>query len=239
MAFKKISNEVWVNLTVGLGSAAIAVLLTLAIADACKQETPDNSEALRKELQTEQSKVAKIGNERDAALRSKDTLVLRNQAQADSIIALNDVIARQADSLVVVDKKLKDCEQGKRCPRKQAAQPAPQPKAKQPVQKQKVAQPAPKQQPAKPAQQVQPAQPAPQPQVVHPAPVAVPANGGNTVILQENAQNNGVIVVGNNNVVTQVVNAAAGQVAVNPADTVSIVHTATATRVWYTKVRCR
>ena len=233
MAFKKISNEVWVNLTVGLGSAAIAALLTLAIADACKRETPDNSEALRKELQTEQSKVAKISNERDAALRSKDTLVLRNQAQADSIIALNDVIARQADSLVVVNKKLKDCERGKRCPRNQVA---PQPKAKQPVQKQKVAQPAPKQQPAKPAQQVQPA---PQPQVVHPAPVAVPANGGNTVILQENAQNNGVIVVGNNNVVTQVVNAAAGQVAVNPADTVSIVHTATATRVWYTKVRCR
>ncbi|MDO5012593.1 MAG: hypothetical protein Q4E56_03730 [Pseudomonadota bacterium] len=59
--------------------------------------------------------------------------------------------------------------------------------------------------------------------------------GGNKVIVRDDAQNNGAIVVGNNNNVV-VVNNNAKQVA---ADTVKRVHTITATRIWYSKVKAK
>lgn len=58
--------------------------------------------------------------------------------------------------------------------------------------------------------------------------------GGNKVVVRDDAQNNGTIVVGNNNNV--VVNNNAKQVA---ADTVKRVHTITATRIWYSKVKAK
>lgn len=59
--------------------------------------------------------------------------------------------------------------------------------------------------------------------------------GGNKVVVRDDAQNNGTIVVGNNNNVV-VVNNNAKQVA---ADTVKRVHTITATRIWYSKVKAK
>ena len=59
--------------------------------------------------------------------------------------------------------------------------------------------------------------------------------GGNKVVVRDDAQNNGTIVVGNNNNVV-VVNNNAKEVA---ADTVKRVHTITATRIWYSKVKAK
>lgn len=112
------------------------------------------------------------------------------------------------DSLDYTAAKLNECEKGKRCVRAQT-----------PVKKK----PQPKKSPVK--------QPQKQPQKSN---ASAPCGGGK-VIVRDNAQNNGAIVVGNNNNVV-VVNNNAKQVA---ADTVKRVHTITATRIWYSKVKVK
>lgn len=116
------------------------------------------------------------------------------------------------DSLDYTAAKLNECEKGKRCVRAQT-----------PVKKK----PQPKKSPVK----QQPKQPQKQPQKSN---ASAPCGGGN-VIVRDNAHNNGTIVVGNNNNVV-VVNNNAKQVA---ADTVKRVHTITATRIWYSKVKVK
>lgn len=112
------------------------------------------------------------------------------------------------DSLDYTAAKLNECEKGKRCVRAQTpVKKKPQPK-KSPV----------KQQPKQPQK----------------SNASAPCGGGR-VIVRDNAQNNGTIVVGNNNNVV-VVNNNAKQVA---ADTVKRVHTITATRIWYSKVKVK
>ena len=113
------------------------------------------------------------------------------------------------DSLDYTAAKLNECEKGKRCVRAQT-----------PAKK--------KSQPKK--SQAQPQQKQQQQKKCAPAPC-----GGNKVVVRDDAQNNGTIVVGNNNNVV-VVNNNAKQVA---ADTVKRVHTITATRIWYSKVKVK
>lgn len=122
---------------------------------------------------------------------------------------LEDENAALRDSLDYTAAKLNECEKGKRCVRAQT-----------PVKK--------KQQPKK--SQAKPQQKQQQQKKCAPAPC-----GGNKVVVRDDAQNNGAIVVGNNNNVV-VVNNNAKQVA---ADTVKRVHTITATRIWYSKVKAK
>ena len=122
---------------------------------------------------------------------------------------LEDENAAVRDSLDYTAAKLNECEKGKRCVRAQT-----------PAKK--------KSQPKK--SQAQPQQKQQQQKKCAPAPC-----GGGKVIVRDNAQNNGTIVVGNNNNVG-VVNNNAKQVA---ADTVKRVHTITATRIWYSKVKAK
>lgn len=112
------------------------------------------------------------------------------------------------DSLDHTVAKLNECEKGKRCVRAQT-----------PVKK--------KTQPKKSPVKSQPKQ-------QQKSNASAPC-GGDKVIVRDNVQNNGAIVVGNNNNVV-VVNNNAKQVA---ADTVKRVHTITATRIWYSKVKVK
>lgn len=122
---------------------------------------------------------------------------------------LTDENAALRDSLDYTAAKLNECEKGKRCVRAQT----PAKKKSQPKKSQ--AQSQPKQQQQKKC-------------------ASAPC-GGNKVVVRDDAQNNGAIVVGNNNNVV-VVNNNAKQAA---ADTVRRVHTITATRVWYSKVKAK
>lgn len=123
---------------------------------------------------------------------------------------LEDENAALRDSLDYTAAKLNECEKGKRCVRAQT--PVKKKQQKSPVKQQ------PKQQPKQPQK----------------SNASAPCGGGK-VIVRDNAQNNGTIVVGNNNNVV-VVNNNAKQVA---ADTVKRVHTITATRIWYSKVKVK
>ncbi len=140
---------------------------------------------------------------------------------------LTDENAALRDSLDYTAAKLNECEKGKRCVRTQTpAKKKSQPKTVQPKKTQPKTEQPKTEQPKK-----TPAQPQPtQQQQCAPAPC-----DGNKVIIRDDAQNSGTIVVGNNNNVVVVNNNAKQAV----ADTVKRVHTITATRIWYSKVKVK
>jgi len=140
----------------------------------------------------------------------------------DQVNQLKDANSSLRDSLDCTTAKLNECEKGKRCVRAQTpVKKKSQPKTVQPK----------KSQPKTEQPKKTPAQPQPtQQQQCAPAPC-----DGNKVIIRDDAQNSGTIVVGNNNNVV-VVNNNAKQAA---ADTVKRVHTITATRIWYSKVKVK
>ncbi len=149
---------------------------------------------------------------KQSAIADRDNYKSAYENLNGQVERLEDENAALRDSLDYTAAKLNECEKGKRCVRAQT-----------PAKK--------KSQPKKSPVKQQPKQPQKQPQKSNaPAPC-----GGNKVVVRDDAQNNGTIVVGNNNNVV-VVNNNAKQVA---ADTVKRVHTITATRIWYSKVKVK
>lgn len=146
---------------------------------------------------------------KQSAIADRDNYKSAYENLNGQVERLEDENAALRDSLDYTADKLKECEKGKRCVRAQT----PAKKKSQPKKSQ-----------AKPQQKQQ------QQKKCAPAPC-----GGNKVVVRDDAQNNGTIVVGNNNNVV-VVNNNAKQVA---ADTVKRVHTITATRIWYSKVKAK
>lgn len=149
---------------------------------------------------------------KQSAIADRDNYKSAYENLNGQVERLEDENAALRDSLDYTAAKLNECEKGKRCVRAQT-----------PVKKK----PQPKKSPVK----QQPKQLQKQPQKSN---ASAPCGGGK-VIVRDNAQNNGTIVVGNNNNVV-VVNNNAKQVA---ADTVKRVHTITATRIWYSKVKVK
>lgn len=146
---------------------------------------------------------------KQSAIADRDNYKSAYENLNGQVERLEDENAALRDSLDYTAAKLNECEKGKRCVRAQT----PAKKKSQPRKSQ--AQPQQKQQQQKKC-------------------ASAPCGGGK-VIVRDNAQNNGTIVVGNNNNVV-VVNNNAKQVA---ADTVKRVHTITATRIWYSKVKAK
>lgn len=149
---------------------------------------------------------------KQSAIADRDNYKSAYENLNGQVERLEDENAALRDSLDYTAAKLNECEKGKRCvraqtPAKKKSQPKKSPVKQQPKQSQK------------------------QPQKSN---ASAPC-GGNKVVVRDDAQNNGTIVVGNNNNVV-VVNNNAKQVA---ADTVKRVHTITATRIWYSKVKAK